>query len=75
MLHNHDTYWNNCVLSAASAILTGISERFNFQNKKIEINNLIERLNKIQTKLNYVISCNGHLTQNEYQEILKDFNF
>ena len=63
------------VLSAASAILTGVSARFNFQNKKIEINNLIEKLNKIQAKLDYVISCNGDLTQNEYQEILKDFNF
>jgi hypothetical protein len=61
------------ILSAASAILTGISARFNFQNKKVEINNLIDRLNKIQSKLDYVISCNGDLTQKEYQEILKDF--
>jgi len=60
-------------LSAASAILTGISARFNFQNKKIQINNLIEKLNKIQSMLDYVISCNGDLTQKEYQEILKDF--
>ena len=63
------------VLSASSAILTGVSARFNFQNKKVEINNLIDRLNKIQTKLDYVISCNGNLTQNEYQEILREFNF
>jgi hypothetical protein len=61
------------ILSAASAILTGISARFNFQNKKVEINNLIDRLNKIQSKLDYVISCNGDLTHKEYQEILKDF--
>ena len=63
------------VLSASSAILTGISARFNFQNKKIEINNLIDRLNRIQSKLDHVISCNGGLTQNEYHEILKEFNF
>jgi hypothetical protein len=61
------------MLSAASAILTGISARFNFQNKKIQINNLIKKLNKIQSMLDYVISCNGDLTQKEYQEILKDF--
>ena len=61
------------MLSAASAILTGISARFNFQNKKMEINNLIAKLNKIQSKLDYVISCNGNLTQAEYNEILKDF--
>jgi len=63
------------VLSAGSAILTGVSVRFNFQNKKVEISNLIERLNKIQSKLDYVISCNGDLTQSEYQKILKDFNY
>src|SRR5277367_1029520 len=62
-------------LSASSAILTGVSARFNFQNKKVEINNLIDRLNKIQTKLDYVISCNGDLTQKDYQEILTEFNF
>src|SRR5277367_220553 len=56
-------------LSATSAILTGVSARFNFQNKKVEINNLIDRPNKIQSKLDYVISCNGDLTQKEYQEI------
>jgi SMODS and SLOG-associating 2TM effector domain len=60
-------------LSATSAILTGISTRFNFQNKKMELQNLIDKLNKIQSKLDYVISCNGNLTQKEYEEILKDF--
>ena len=62
-------------LSVSSAILTGVSARFNFQNKKVEINNLIDRLNKIQSKLDYVISCNGDLTQKEDQEILREFNF
>ena len=63
------------VLSASSGILTGVSARFNFQNKKVEINNLIDRLNKIQSKLDYVIPCNGDLGQKEYQEILREFNF
>jgi hypothetical protein len=63
------------VLSAGGAVLTGVSSRFNFQNKKYEINILIDRLNKIQSKLDYVISCNGDLTHAEYQQILKDFNF
>src|SRR5580693_2647054 len=30
-------------LSASSAILTGLSARFNFQNNKVEINNLINK--------------------------------
>jgi len=63
------------VLSVGSAILTGVSSRFNFQSKKYEINILIDRLNKIQSKLDYVISCNGDLTHTEYQQILHEFNF
>ena len=63
------------VLSAGSAVLTGVSSRFNFQSKKYEINILIERLNKIQSKLDYVISCNGDLTHAEYQQILNEFIF
>src|SRR5271169_3127610 len=63
------------VLSAGSAILTGVSVRFNFQNKKVEINSLIDRLSKIQSKLDYVVSCNGDLTHSEYEQIFKDFNF
>ena len=63
------------LLSTTTGILTGLSAKFNLQNKKVEINNLIARLNKIQTKLDYVISCNGNLTQKEYQEILNEFNF
>jgi len=62
-------------LSVGSAILTGVSSRFNFQSKKYEINILIDRLNKIQSKLDYVISCNGDLTHTEYQQILHKFNF
>jgi len=61
------------VLSAFGGILTAISSRFNFQNKKAEIKTLIDKLNKIQSKLDYVISCNGDLTPDEYQQILKDF--
>ena len=63
------------VLSTGSAILTGISSRFNFQSKKYEINILIDRLNKIQSKLDYVVSCNGDLTNAEYKQILNEFSF
>ena len=38
-------------LSAASGTLTGLSAKFNLQNKKVKINNLIDKLNKIQSKL------------------------
>lgn len=61
------------VLATISAILTGISARFNFHDKKSEIKCLIAKLKKIKTKLEYVISCNGDLTQAGYDQILKDF--
>jgi len=60
-------------LSAFSGMLTAISSRFNFQNKKAEVKELIAKLNKIQSKLDHVISCNGDLTPDEYQQIMKDF--
>jgi len=62
------------ILAAISAILTGVSSRFDFHHKKAEIKGLIEKQNKIKLKLDYVISCNGDLTQAEYDQILKDFN-
>ena len=63
------------ILSISSAVLTGITARFNFKDKTIIISREINRLNKLQAKLDYVISCNGDLTTEEYQEILKEFNF
>jgi hypothetical protein len=62
------------IMCVSSAILTGVNLRFNFQDKTREIEKLIEKLYKIQAKLDYVISCNGNLTQTAYQEILKEFN-
>ena len=62
------------ILSISSGILTGISAKFGFQDKKEKLNKEIAKLNKIQSKLDYVISCNGDLTQKEYQEILSEFN-
>jgi hypothetical protein len=61
------------ILSTCSAILTGISARFNFYNKKAEIKALIEKLNKIKAKLEFVLSCNGNLTQADYEKILTEF--
>jgi hypothetical protein len=62
------------IMCASSAILIGVNLRFNFQDKTLKLKNLIDKLNKIQSKLDYVISCNGNLTQTAYQEILKEFN-
>lgn len=61
------------MLSAASAILTGISVRFNFQNKKEELTSMISRLERLKQQMNYVITCNGDLTEKESNDIIKEF--
>ena len=61
------------VLSIGSMILTGINARINFQDRQVQITREIEKLNKIQSKLDYVISCSGNLTKEEYQQILNEF--
>ena len=61
-------------LSITSAILSGISMKFNLTGKGRKISKLMEKLNKLQIKLDYVISCNGDLTEAEYQPILRDFS-
>ena len=61
------------VLSISSMILTGINARINFQDKLVQITREIEKLNKMQSKLDYVVSCNGDLKKEEYQQILNEF--
>src|SRR6267154_1897287 len=61
------------ILSILSGILTALSAKFNLENKKIEINKTIEKLHKIQEKLDYVISCNGNLTDEDFKQIAAEF--
>ena len=63
------------ILSTFSGILTALSAKFNLENRKMEMNKLIEKLSILQAKLDYVVSCNGDLTQDEYKQILLDFNY
>ena len=62
------------VLAITSGFLTGISAKFNFQDKRIIINREIDQLNKIQSKLDYVIHCNGNLTPEKCEQIILDCN-
>ena len=62
------------ILSIINVVLTGVSVKFNLQNKAVALSQLISKLNNIQIKLDYVISCNGNLSQTEYNEIFKEFN-
>ena len=62
------------ILAISSAVLTGISAKFNFQDRTVELSKEIEKLDKIQSKLDQVISCNGNLNSETYQQIMSEFN-
>ena len=62
-------------LSIASAIMSGASIKMNFSGKSKKISKLLIKLNHLQIKLDYVVSCNGDLTEAEYQSILRDFDY
>jgi hypothetical protein len=60
-------------LSTVGAISTAISTKFNLKNKKEQLNDMISRLERLQQQMNYVITCNGDLTENESNKIVKEF--
>jgi len=62
-------------LSISSAIMSGASIKMNFSGKSKKISKLLTKLNQLQIKLDYVVSCNGNLTEGEYQSILRDFEY
>ena len=62
------------ILSITSGILTALSAKFNLQNKKIEISKTIEKIHKVQEKLDFVISCNGDFTEAEFKQLISEFS-
>ena len=62
-------------LSITSAIMSGLSIKMNFSAKSKKISKLLTKLNQLQIKLDHVVSCNGDLTEAEYQSILRDFDY
>ena len=62
------------VRAITSGFLTSIGAKFSFQDTRIITNRKINQLNKIQSKLDYVISSNGNLTAEKCEQIKKDFN-
>src|SRR5271155_3726532 len=61
------------IFSSTSGITTTLSTKFNLKGKKERLSVMIENLNKIRNKLDYVLSCNGDLTEAEYKTILNEF--
>ena len=62
-------------LSITSAIMSGASIKMNFSGKSKKISKLLTKLNQLQIKLDYVVSCNSNLTEGEYQSILRYFEY
>jgi hypothetical protein len=62
------------ILSTTSGILTALSAKFNLQNKKIEINRAIDKISKIQVNLDYIISCNGDFTKEDYDKLISEMS-
>ena len=60
-------------LSSIAAWATAISIKFNLENKKEELNNMIGRLERLQQQINYVVTCNGNLTEEESNRIVREF--
>jgi len=62
------------VLSIISATLTAIDCKFKLEFKSTEMFQHIEKLNKIRLKLEYINTCNGNLTDREYEDLFRDCN-
>jgi len=62
------------IFSSTSAITTTLSAKFNLKGKKEQLQNMVDTLNQIKNKLDYVLTCNGDLTEDEYKNILKEFS-
>ena len=58
------------ILSAIAGLSTALSFKFNLQDKKQELNTIINQLAKIKRKIDYVVSCNGNFTEIEYKQVM-----
>ena len=61
------------ILGATGALSTSLSLKFNLKGTKNKMEKTITNLNKIKSKLEYIINCNGDLSEDEYLEILEEF--
>jgi len=57
-------------ISAINTITTSVSIKFSLGDLKSKISDNIKKLNIIKDKLDYVVSCNGNLSEDESDAIL-----
>jgi broad specificity polyphosphatase/5'/3'-nucleotidase SurE len=61
------------ILGVTGALSSALSIKFNLKKTNDKIQNTITSLNKIKTKLEYIVNFNGDLSQEEYISIFKEF--
>jgi uncharacterized hydantoinase/oxoprolinase family protein len=61
------------ILLYVCALLTTTGSVFNFNKRTKKIHELIDKLEKVRNTIDYVISCNGNMTKEEYDKILKEY--
>ena len=59
--------------TTASAIATTLSAKFHLKKKKEKLQSMRDELTIIKDRVDYVVSCNGSLSESEYNKILKEF--
>lgn len=60
-------------ISGLATFTSALSVKFNLGGKKDKLERNIQELNKIKDRLDYVISCNGDLSEEECNKILDEF--
>ena len=59
------------ILSTTGALSTALSMRFKLKRKKSELNRNINKLNQVKQQIDYIVSCNGDFTREQYKEIIE----
>ena len=62
------------ILSISSGVLAGLSAKFRFEDNKEKLSKEIQILDKLQNKIDYAISCNSDLTEEQYKQIIAEFS-
>jgi len=52
-------------ISSLGTLTSVLSVKFNLRGKKDKLERKIQKLNKIKDRLDYIVSCNGDLTEEE----------
>ena len=59
-------------ISILATLTSALSVKFNLRGKKDILERNIQEFNKIKDILHYIVSCNGSLTEEEFNKILEE---